>query len=101
MGVGASHRRSGLLAFARPLADTDDFLLPSASLVLLDRLITMLRDEWQVEEKQPFHKHMGLAVHRSAAKIRISATKHIDQLLGTIDLRDCNPAKLPHDPHAD
>lgn len=87
--------------FVRLLADTDDFLLSSPYPSLLDKMYSQLQSEWNVVEQRPVEQHMGVAIERTAAGIKLSVRKHIESLLKDLGLEHAHPTPAPHDPRAD
>lgn len=82
---------------ARLLASTDDFVVSSTSLALLERLRKQLMQTWNVTVQSPVKQHAGLKVDRQEdGTIVISCPKHVEKLLATAGLTDCKPAATPH-----
>ena len=44
---------------------------------------------------------MKVCIDYDGDRIKLSVSKHVDEFFHTADLKNCNPATLPHHPKAD
>ncbi len=78
--------RSG--SYARLLEDTDDFLLVSSDLNLLERLIGKLRNEWDVTEEQPVSQHMGIAIEKMRTELSCQYASTLNSCSPTLECQN-------------
>lgn len=86
---------------ARLLVDTDYFIINSKSRMLIDKELKPMRDEWNITTQVPLKQHVGISVDVQPSVIKLSATKHVYELVHLFGLTDCNPAKMPYDAKED
>ena len=79
----------------RLLVDVHDLLMTSPSFDALDRQFDHFVQQWGVREQAPIEQHMGVAIQHSPGMVRLSVSKHIENLLQLLEMEAANAAKIP------
>nr|GEX79460.1 ribonuclease H-like domain-containing protein [Tanacetum cinerariifolium] len=102
-GFYHSKAESSLFIFHKGLDTTylllyvDDIILTASSTSLLQRIISLLHDEFAMTDLGPLNYFLGIAAMRTTSGIFLSQTKYATEILEQSQMLNCNPCRTPID----
>ncbi|GJW68207.1 ribonuclease H-like domain-containing protein [Tanacetum coccineum] len=94
MSLFVYHQGSDIAYF---LLYVDDIVLTASSIVLLQRIITLLHGEFATIDLGSLNYFLGISAQRSKSGLFLSQSKFAAEILERAHMQHCNPCKTPVD----
>nr|GEV86371.1 hypothetical protein [Tanacetum cinerariifolium] len=88
---------TGVRMFAYLLLYVDDIVLTASSTALLQRIITLLHNEFAMTDLDSLNYFLGISAQRSKSGLFLSQSKFAEEILERAHMQHCNPCKTPVD----